>query len=250
MYLWSERIVRASSSGKAFNDHAILLAKIEVLRSGGHPDRYEEGARKHQKGSGKYSLCERCNNNTGNWYGSSYVDFAKQGMEFLMASRSVKEFYVPFRIKPLHVIKQVMCMFMSVNGPSFQSVQSELVRFILNKKTRHLPKHLKLLAFYSVSDRSRHSGVSGMIEGVGTQSWRAFTLSEFAFPPFGFVLTYNSPSPDQRLIDISHFAEYNWSEERTLWIRMPVLPIYTFYPADYRSRDQVLKNAEQNLALG
>jgi hypothetical protein len=231
---------------KAFNDNWILLARIEKLRECGSPDGYEDGARKQQKGSGKYTLCEQCNSRTGGWYGSSYVDFAKQGMEFLTISRSVKEFFVPFRINPLHVIKQVMCMFMSVNGSSFQRIQTELVRFILNRETRHLPRHLKLFAFYSIGDRSRHSGVSGVTQGLGTSSYRGFILSEFTFPPFGFVLTFETPSPDARLTDITYFAEYDWNEKRTLWLRMPVLPIYTFYPADYRSRDQVTREAYES----
>ena len=29
-----------------------------------------------QKGMGMFSLCEDCNNNTGSWYGDSYVTFA------------------------------------------------------------------------------------------------------------------------------------------------------------------------------
>jgi hypothetical protein len=74
---------------KAFNDNAILLAKIEVVRSGGHPDNYEEGAGKQQRGSGKHTLCEPCNSSTGNWYAPHYVDLAKQGMELLMAVRYV-----------------------------------------------------------------------------------------------------------------------------------------------------------------
>jgi hypothetical protein len=89
-----------------------------------------------------------------------------------------------------------------------------------------------------------------MMQGAGTPSYRGFILSEFTYPPFGFVLTFDSPSPDPRLFDVSHFAEYDWNEERALWLRLPVLPIYTFFPADYRNRDQVLKEADQNLASG
>jgi len=70
---------------------------------------------------------------------------------------------------------------MSINGPKFQSVQTELVRFVLNKELKHLPSHVRLFAFYSIGDRSRSSGVSGMMQGVGTESFTGFVFSEILF---------------------------------------------------------------------
>jgi|SRR5271165_1055265 len=233
---------------KAFNDNAIL-ADVQKLRSGCHPDLYEEGGRKNQRGLGKFTLCESCNNKTGHWYGTAYVKFAKQGMGYLQASRYASSFLLSFRIHPLRLIKQIMCMFMSANGPKFQGAQQDLVRFVLNPDIRHLPSHLRLFAFYSIGDRSRSSGVSGVLKGYGTESPENYVFSEFTFPPFGYVLTFNCPAPDSRLVDISYLADdFAYKEERTIWLRLPVLPIFTFYPTDYRNRDQVLKDAEQNLA--
>jgi hypothetical protein len=234
---------------KAFNDQPILLANVEHLRSGGHPDDYERGGREQQKGAGAHTLCHRCNNNTGSWYGPAYVNFSKKGMEYIRAARSVGRFHLSLKIYPLQVIKQVICMFMSINGPKFQSVQTELVRFVLNKEVKHLPSHTRLFAFYSIGDRSRSAGVSGMMQGAGTQAFTGFVFSEITFSPFGFVLSFNSMPPDNRLTDITHFAdEFSYNEERVVWIRLPVLPIYTFYPGDYRNRETVLKDGEKSLA--
>lgn len=237
---------------KAFNDLSIFYADVEKLRSGCHPDLYEEGGRQQQRGSGAYTLCEGCNSKTGRWYARDYIHFAKQGMEYLQASRSASTVTLPFyRIRPLNVVKQIVCMFMSINGPKFHSVQPQLTRLVHNREMRHLPPHARLFAFYSIGDRSRHSGVSGMMELVGTNSFRGYLYSEFTFPPFGFVLTFNSPAPDERLTDITYFAdEYAYNQKRTIWLRLPVLPIYTFFPGDYRDRDQVLKEAGQNLTSG
>jgi len=44
-------------------------------------------------------------------------------MELLRTVRSAPLFDMPFQIKPLRVIKQVVCMFMSTNGPKFQHAQ-------------------------------------------------------------------------------------------------------------------------------
>ena len=87
------------------------------------------------------------------------------------------------------------------------------------------------------------------MQGVGTESFTGFVFSEITFPPFGFVWSLNSTPPDDRLTDITHFADnYSYNDEPLMWIQLPVLPIYTFYPGDYRDRDTVLKDGEQNLA--
>jgi hypothetical protein len=234
---------------KAFNDQAVLIATIERLRAGDHPDNYDKGARQQQKGSGANTLCPRCNSTTGSWYGRAYVNFARQGLEYLHAFRSASQLYLPFRIQPLRIAKQIICMFMSINGPNFESIQTELVRFVLNKHVRHLPSHTRLFAFYSAGDRSRSSGVSAMIQGFNTESQTGFVFSEVTFPPLGFVLTLNSSPPDDRLADVTYFADdFSYHEKRVLWLRLPVLPIYTFFPGDYRDRETVLKDGERNLA--
>jgi hypothetical protein len=155
---------------------------------GCHPDKYELEGREQQRGAGAYTLCESCNSNTGHWYGSAYIEFAKQGMEYLQSVWSAGSFYASFRIKPLCVVKQVICMFMSANGPKFQSAQRELVGFVLSPETRHLPDHVRVFAFYSIGDRSRSAGVSGLIKGTGSASSTGYVFSEITFPLFGSVI--------------------------------------------------------------
>jgi 5-methylcytosine-specific restriction endonuclease McrA len=227
---------------KAFNNNPLLFGEMEWIRSGG--DIEAPKVRKGRRGAGAYTLCKRCNNNTGAWYGESYVSLARQGMEYLRSVRSASFVHLPFHIHPLRVMKQVACMFMSANGPTFQAVQSELARFVLNREARHLPNHVRVYGFYTVSDRSRSSGVSGLIEGILSDSPKNRLVSEVTFPPFGFLMTFDSPPPDDRLADITYFAdEYGYDDEVTLWLRFPVLPIYTYFPADYRSREKVLRDA-------
>ncbi len=229
---------------KAFNNDPLLYADVEWIRSAGNIDVFE-GHRQH-KGAGGYTLCPRCNHTTGSWYGSSYVDLTRQGMNYLQSVRAASYFRLAFRIRPLRVIKQIVSMFLSVNGPTFHKAQPALARFVLNRDARHLPDYVRVFAFYTVSDRSRSHGLSGMIDGILTGSAKSYFFSETTFPPFGFVMTFGSPPPDDRLTDITYFAdEYGYEEKRTLWLRFPVLPIYTYFPGDYRNREKVLGDAEQ-----
>lgn len=75
-------------------------------------------------------------------------------------------------------------------------------------------------------------------------------LSELAFPPFGFVMTYNSSSPDDRLLDISHFAEYDYNHFDTFFLKTPILNTYLYLPGDYRTLDQIYKDYEANISDG
>ncbi len=228
---------------KAFNDDSILYAKMQALLAGGDIDALT--GELHQRGAGAYTLCESCNNHTGSWYGAAFVSLAKQGMQYLQTAKAAGYYMnLSFKIQPLRVIKQVICMFMSANGPKFQEAQPELARFVLNRRARHLPSHVRVYAFFTISDRSRSCGVSGLLTGFDGAS-KKHLLSEITFPPFGFVLTFDSPPPDNRLTDITYFADNFAYEDKPcpVWLRLPVLPIYTFFPGDYRPREKVLSDA-------
>jgi len=69
---------------KAFNSNKALVyygRKILEQDSKGFP--WEISSRlkgkQLQRGIGAYTLCERCNNNTGAWYGNAFVDFIYKG---------------------------------------------------------------------------------------------------------------------------------------------------------------------------
>jgi hypothetical protein len=81
-------------------------------------------------------------------------------MQYLQKVRSAGVFYLPFRIKPLRVIKQVLCMFACANGPELRRAKPELAHFVRNREERHLPDDVRVFAFYSIGDRSRSSGLS------------------------------------------------------------------------------------------
>jgi len=191
----------------------IVYVEMKRLLEGGDIDVLTGIER--QGGAGAYTLCERCNSFTGARYGS-YVKMVRQGMGILLTIRSASFFHLPFLIHPLRVIKQVVCMFMSTNGAQFQYAQPELARFVLNPEARHLPTGIRIYAFYTVSDRSRSTGPAGMMSGLFTEQVKRYVLSETTFPPFGFVMTFRSAPPDERLTDITYFSEYRYEDRRTL----------------------------------
>jgi hypothetical protein len=228
----------------AFNDRPLVMAGMRDL-IGRNPD--QPRGRTQQRGAGDYTLCEPCNSRTGHWYGSAYVEWARQALMIVGAARGCATLYYGYRIHPLRVLKQVICMFFSANGVAFARRQPDLVRFVLGPEQRGLHPDIQVFAFLTTGGRARQCGVSALGR---FDRGDAVILSEVTFPPFGFVLCLGSPAPDARLIDITFFAKCGYHEARDVFLRLPVLPVYSHYPGDYRSREAVLEQVSRSLAAG
>jgi hypothetical protein len=49
--------------------------------------------------------------------------------------------------------------------------------------------------------------------------------------------------PDQRLFEITHFATRTYNKFEEVWLRLPVLPTHLPFPADYRTREEIERQA-------
>jgi hypothetical protein len=227
----------------AFNDKPIHNANVrKFLETPSFDDLDKPGGRQQQRGAGAYTLCESCNSKTGHWYGSAYVDWACQAAHLLSRASNSSLLYYLFHLFPLRVIKQVVCMFLSSNPPSFRNAHVDLVKFVLNRDWKYLDPKVRIYAFYTMGDKSRRAGVTGMLRLNESRTGVAGTyiFSEIAFRPFGFVMAMNSPALDSRLVDISYFSQYGYNEWRDEALRLPLLPVYSVFPGDYRSREQIM----------
>ena len=246
----------------AFNDcPAVYKEGIELINT--DPTRYfERGGAISQRGMGAYTLCEQCDNDTGSWYGAAFAKWAHQGMEILGCIQGGTSLYYPFRIYPLRVIKQIMVMFFSINDIRFSYNHPDLVKFVLNKNERYLNPDIHIYAFFNSSMHSRYIGgvgrfemspdkltrdtVEDMVRDANTALDKSRLLSEIACHPIGYVMCFDPVPPDNRLVDISFFARCSYSECRPLYLQLPALPTETYFPGDYRSLEQVRRDAERN----
>ena len=93
-----------------------------------------------QKGMGRYSLCPKCNNDTGSWYGDDYIIVAQIVHSIL--SKPIDPKYQGFGIRdihPLRFIKQVLSMFCSINNFEDERIDT-LRRFVTGKDAVGLDK--------------------------------------------------------------------------------------------------------------
>jgi hypothetical protein len=220
----------------AFNKSGIWLARGSQLfreHDFSNLDREQQ-----QRGAGDYTLCAHCNNTTGHQYGGAYVDWARDAVELVQRAVDGMALAYPFRMYPLRVIKQVLATFFSVNPPEFQYEVRYLRHLVLSKRATGLPPDIQIYAGYTKGPYTRSASKSGLLNQRGGAS-SLYAFSEFTFPPFVFVMTFASPCPDARLLDITSFASHGYDDLRTLYLSMPVLEVNSPYPSDYRPAAEI-----------
>ena len=230
------------------------------------PDNYlDSKGYKYQRGVGAYTLCSKCNSNTGTWYGGAFAEWARQSLDILKHTKGSPSLYYRFHIYPLRVIKQIICLFFSINNDLFRCNHQDLVKFVLNKNECHLNPGIQILAYFNVGPHTRFVGGTSIAKmgGVSPNEMsrdtmdnllskyqhdyaKSRSLSEIAFPPLGYVMSFSSERLDNQLFDISFFAKYRYDDRVPIPLLLPVHPVYTCYPTDYRSREQIRRDFEEN----
>ena len=223
----------------AFNNHTVLYNDVYTLLQQETSEPFK--GKQQQGGIGRHTLCSRCNSFTGVEYGAPYVTWAAQGMEVVFRTRTSPLIEMPFHILPLHVIKQIVSLFLSVNPISWRDGNPDLVEFVLWPTRKYLHPKYSIYAFYSVSANQRQSGTTVLSKITDSfQNMGMHAFSEITFPPFGYVMTVQSKSVLRQAHD-NAYREY-----RPVYLKLPVLPIHTYLPGDYRTEDQVSRDVQEH----
>lgn len=231
-----------------------------------------------QRGMGKYSLCSVCNSTAGVWYVKEYKKISHIFVEALAQITSadfpqcieIKEMY------PLRFIKQVICMFCSVNNQEslraynmaeqeislqdnplvqmmIESKKSlyqasklvdELRRFVLDKNASGLDsKKFKVCMYVTKSSLHKLNGLSSVMKIENNTFSISSEISTF---PLGFILYFN-PTEDLEYkgVDITNFANCNYDDIAS--VRMPVFvyEMNTWVPLDYRTKAEIQKGINE-----
>jgi hypothetical protein len=194
----------------AFNNKPIFIQNHDNLVN---ENSYLFGKKmKSNKGLGAYTLCQSCNNLTGDWYARDFVSFAQQGMAIISTMEPQPFIVGQYKFKPLNVIKQILTMFMSADKSGYLQSISDLTDFILNKESNLFPNTFKVFLYSNISVQKRMMGYSVVYDPVqGVQKW-----SEINFKPFGYLLSENSSSAHEDMLDITPFGQFRYDEEITM----------------------------------
>lgn len=220
---------------KAFNSRNFIIASRESAEHLRY-DEFPKG-KINQGGITFNSLCKRCNNDTGAHYAREYVEFAHLMMDFGMKT-NFNPPYFSVKCYPLRLIKQVVTMFFSINE-DLRITNPELSKFVLNRNEKYLPNNIRIYGYFNFEGNLRYSKMS-----FGGQNDSVF--SEMTFSPFGFVMSFDSLPPDQRMFDITFFSHSDIDEFRDIKINMPTLPTHINVPGIYLDKKQIEENYKLN----
>jgi hypothetical protein len=225
----------------AFNDRPIIRVAMEnVVRDGLDA---EPAGRPDQWGAGAFTLCRKCNSDTGGWYGRAFAEWCHDGYAILMRTGGSAGFLIDtLDTYPLRVLKQIVTMFFSVNGPDFASDYPDLVQFVLDKEHKYLHPRFRIAAYFNPIGGMRRTPLSRM---VNVFSGRSSYFSEIAHFPIGYVLTVDSEVWDDRLFDITHFSRHDYAERRWVTRSLPVLATHLPWPGDYRPEAHIRRESGQ-----
>ena len=199
-----------------------------------------------QGGYRKYCLCHSCNNNTGQWYIRSYTDLAKTVHTMIVSENfSVGSSY-SFLIKdlyPLRLYKAMMTMMCDINNDCFGD--NNLRQSLLNKEVNNIDTSRYSLYMFLVSTQMpRINSISGIMNLSMPND--AILVSEIASYPIGFALYLDKPQNYTPFgLNVDDFAKFDYNTKCDIRFNgMPYLDINTQFPADYRSKEDIIECIE------
>jgi hypothetical protein len=198
--------------------------------------------KEQQRGAGGFAICENCNNFTGKWYVLSFIDFSKQALECIVKQQKISgSLTIEFNnVKPLNIMKQIICMFLSINNPNFSDIHPELRKFILDRENKVELKDIQIYSYINLGVVLRSIGIAGI---VYPEKGYSRTVSELTTIPFGFVMEIKPPKEEKELTNISYFSsDFSYDESRNVKIALPLLQSNSYFPLDYRSMEEIKDN--------
>ncbi len=199
-----------------------------------------------QGGNKKYCLCRECNNNTGSWYMRAYTDFAKTVNAMIQQEGLTVGNSYSFIIKnlyPLRIYKAMMTLICDINNNCFGD--ETLRQFLMDRENKSINTSKYSLYMYFVSTQMpRISGLSGIVSLNNVNE--PVLVSEISLYPIGFALYLDKPKYYTPFgINIDMFATFDYDTKCDLQFSgVPYLDINSQFPADYRSKDDIVKCVE------
>ena len=161
-----------------------------------------------QGGIGKYSFCEMCNSSLGQKYVRTYKKFADIFLSVLQNNPDNKCYEVDISgLNILKFLKQIIAIFIAENNIDFTKEYTGLIEFVQNEESRILSDDYQIFMYL-------------MKEGINRSGNVMFTnlfghFCEFAFRPFGFVLSLRNDYSFSNLTNITALKNFDISDGET-----------------------------------
>ncbi|PRA94549.1 hypothetical protein CQ046_22445 [Chryseobacterium sp. MYb7] len=186
---------------------------------------------------GDHSLCEECNNFLNKEYVGAFRHFAYCASHIISSIKpnSDKVYFTIENLNLLRIYKHIISMFISMNDTWYTDSYPELREYINNPDQNYLPDKYRLY-LYLIRPHSFRKLKWSMVSDIGA-------ISEFAFYPFGFVLSYDNLLLGNHtpLYDLFPWKFFNKDRETTVNFLLPILETHLPIPLDYRQKETLRK---------
>lgn len=200
-----------------------------------------------QKGMGRYSLCSKCNNDTGSWYGDDYKIVAQVVHSIL--SEPIDPKYQGFGIRaihPLRFLKQVLSMFCSINNFEDERIDT-LRRFVTDKDAVGLDTSKYKVCMYLTRSKLMKYAPLSVIVKMKESVFESMALSEITAYPLGFILYFDPTDTfDYNGVDITHFADCKFDDIADIQMPLCIYEMNDFFPTYYRSKEEIQDCINEN----
>ena len=206
----------------------------------------KNSGRIQQRGRGDYYLCGSCNNKTGKWYGTEYKKFIG-GVHGAIKQYGNLNFehldFIIHNIRPLPIFKQIIAMFCDINPGNIGD--DSLKEFLLHKESTAFNRsRYELYAYIHSGSLIRSFGLSALlVKGIS----EPVMVSEISGYPIGLALYIDKPKDYIPMgCNISCMCEYGYDDLRDVIFHLPKLENNTMFPADYRTKEEIICCIEQS----
>lgn len=191
------------------------------------------------RGSGMFSLCEKCNNTTGSLYGQEYKRVAAAFFQFIANENPQhgEAYTIQLTMHPAQFIRQVISMFMSVdNSSDIRDFQS----YLLDKdKPAYVLPNMRITMFISIGSTMRLGGPFGAMSFNDNSTSVGSLATEIITRPLGFTMFRNVDKYQKGFgCDITEMLKFSYNDEIQLTLTLPVVNLYGNFPLDYRTKDE------------
>jgi hypothetical protein len=241
----------------AFNDEPTTVYGFDDWLNRGE-DGALPGGRIEQRGAGGHTLCERCNNNTGSWYGTELKRAANTGAT-LLEQTPLKELdgllehrWAQVKLKqsemgphPLRFIKQIVAMLLATSPPELTLKHPELGDFVLDRTRTGLSDRYR---FYLALYAGPWARSTGVVPALDMDRNRRDTFVEVAWPPYAYVMTIDSAPEAVPTVDITPMVDVGYNQRADIELELLVAFGHTAIPIDYRTSAMIERDHAVNEA--
>lgn len=189
-----------------------------------------------QGGTGFHALCRDCNSFLGREYVTAYQRWASIFMEASLTQTEVIELSA-LSIQPLRILKQIIAMLVCINDKWYLKEYPDLAKFLKDPFSNELPENYRIFLYIKGAGNFRfktHSTISDPSYGI-------LNMTELAFAPFGYILTFDYQGVFPNMAEITSFKTYPPEENFNLSFALKRLSTWLPMQLDYRSREEIVR---------